>query len=337
LFAQDWNGVTVSGLVVTAGTATFNVSWQMPMPVELWSDTVWVFVDYNNAGKMERLPLLPGATLTDTSAPGEGKVIEVENNDRGVWVVGNARSAGSFTATVKLLTATADLAGACVYASNYPPVAEYVSPTQISFTGTTPYTVVLEDSGGGTITQLTGNLYVFSSDYTVKSFTDKTGASGLIKCLPPDSPTVFDATFCYGLPGQLQAAASGNATIVWYDALTAGNLLYSGNVLPLTPLYNNTTQYYAQAVSEKNCPSVARIAANYTLNHCVLNGSCPGFEAGSVGTIPPPDACTSFDSGRIGIGNYAQELACEAFYPGQIGSAAYPVACVSYDAGWIGK
>jgi hypothetical protein len=134
----------------------------------------------------------------------------------------------------------------------------------------------------------------------------------------------------------LQAAASGNATIVWYDALTAGNLLYSGNVLPLTPLYNNTMQYYAEAVSEKNCPSV-RKAANYMVDRCVLNGFCPGFEVGNVGTVPPPAACTSFDSGRIGTGNYEQELACEAFYPGQIGSAAYPVACVSYDAGWIGR
>jgi hypothetical protein len=56
------NGVTVSGLAINAGTATFNVSWKNTGMPELWSDSVWVFVDYNNAGKMERLPLLPGAT-----------------------------------------------------------------------------------------------------------------------------------------------------------------------------------------------------------------------------------------------------------------------------------
>jgi hypothetical protein len=217
-------------------------------------------------------------------------------------------------------------------------VGKYTSPTQISFTGTAPYTVVLEDSGGGTTTQEPNNSsFMFSSDYTVKSFTDKTGAPGIIHCLQPASPTVVDATFCFGLPGQLQAAVSGNSTIVWYDAPTAGNLLYAGNVLPLTPLYNDAAQYYAEAVSEKNCPSV-RIAANYTVNHCVIDGYCPGFAAGNVGSgldSATEAACSAYDSGRIGLVNY--QATCEVFYPGQIGSAAFPTACMSYDAGWIGK
>jgi hypothetical protein len=66
LAAQNGNGVTVNGLDVKPGTVTFNVSWcNIGMPT-LWSDSVWVFVDYNNAGKMERLPL-SGATLTAPS------------------------------------------------------------------------------------------------------------------------------------------------------------------------------------------------------------------------------------------------------------------------------
>jgi hypothetical protein len=121
---------------------------------------------------------------------------------------------------------------------------------------------------------------------------------------------------------------------VWYDAPTAGNVLYTGNVLPLTPLYNNTAQYYAQAVSAENCPS-ARTSASYTVNHCVLNGYCPGFVAGNVGIVPTPAACNTYDSGKIGLVDY--QAACEVFYPGRIGSENYPVACVSYDAGWIGK
>jgi hypothetical protein len=131
------NGVSVSNLNVNSGTVTFNVSWdKTKMPVTLWSDSVWVFVDYNAGGTMKRLPLSAGATLTATSAPGMGRVIQYSDNKQGVWVVGNARSAGSFSATVKLLTATATIAGACVYASNYPPVGEYKSATKISFTGT---------------------------------------------------------------------------------------------------------------------------------------------------------------------------------------------------------
>jgi hypothetical protein len=390
LFAQ--NGITLSGLVVTAGTATFDIRWNRDaMPVALWSDTVWVFVDYNNAGKMERLPLLPGATLTETSADGVGEVIEVSGNDKGVWVAGNARSAGSFSATVKLLTAIKDVGGACVYASNYPSVGEYTSATNISFAGTPPYDLTFEHEGS-TFTLPSGSTYLLPANYTLLSFVDATGAPGIIQCLAPAPPTVVDATFCFGLPGQLQAATSGGATIVWYNAPTAGNLLSTGNVLPLTPLYNDTAQYYAEAVSETNCPSIrtaanysvnhcvlngycpgfaagnvlyagnvlpltplyndaaqyyaeavsekncpsVRTAATYTINHCVINGYCPGFAAGNVGSGSAPEAaCSAYDSGRIGLVNY--QATCEVFYPGQIGSAAYPAACMSYDAGWIGK
>jgi hypothetical protein len=338
LSAQQTNGVTVSDLVVSAGTVTFNVSWDKnAMPARMvWSDTAWVFVDYNDNGTMKRLPLAPGATLTETSAPGIGKVIEETGNNKGVWVVGNARTKGNFSATVQLLTATTNYSGACAYASNYPPVGKYTSATNISFTGTPPYALTFEQ-GGNTFTLPSASTYLLPADYTFLSFVDATGAPGIIHCLQPTSPTVVDATFCFGLPGQLQAAASGNSTIVWYDAPTAGNLLYAGNVLPLTPLYNNTTQYYAEAVSEKNCPSV-RTAAYYTVNNCVLNGYCPGFAAGNVGSgssSASEAACSAYDSGRIGLVNY--QAACEVFYPGQIGSVAYPAACMSYDAGHIGK
>jgi uncharacterized protein (TIGR02145 family) len=170
LFAQ--NGVTVSGLAINAGTVTFNVSWQTPMPVALWSDTVWVFVDYNKNGKMERLPLSPGATLTATS-PG-GKVIEEPDNNKGVWVAGNARAESSFSATVKLLTEIKDVAGACVYGSNYPPVG-YIAANVIRFTGTAPYTVMLE---GVPEPQTAGSHYIAPG--AIASFTDKTGAPGRI-------------------------------------------------------------------------------------------------------------------------------------------------------------
>jgi hypothetical protein len=327
------NGVTVSDLAIDAGTVTFDVSWKNTGMPAVWSDTVWVFVDYNNAGKMQRLLLEAGATLTATSAPGVGKVKEEPGNNKGVWIIGDARINSSFSATVQLHTATSGVAGACAYASNYPPVARFTTNTDISFTGTAPYGLTFEYEGN-IFTLPSGGTYLLPAGYTLQSFVDATGAPGIIHCFPPASPTVIDATFCFGLPGQLQAAASGNATVAWYDAPTAGNLLYSGNVLPLTPLYDNTAQYYAQAVSEDNCPSV-RTQANYVLNHCVLNGYCPGFVAGSVGTISPPEACSVFDSGKIGLVNY--QATCEVFYPGQIGVERYPVACVSFSAGWIGK
>ncbi|MDR0691814.1 MAG: hypothetical protein LBF69_02115 [Prevotellaceae bacterium] len=332
------NGVKVENLSMNAGTVTFDVSWDKnTMPMDVWSDTVWVFVDYNDAGVMKRLPLSPGATLTETSAPDVGKVVEEGDNDKGVWVVGNARSAGSFSATVQLHTATAVAAGACAYASNYPPVGKYTSDDNISFTGTPVYNIVIEDAGGNKEIRESGASFTVPPGYTAHSFSDRTGAPGIIHCWPPALPIVVDATFCFGLPGQLQAAASGGATIAWYDAPTAGHLLYVGNVLPLTPVYSDATSYYAEAVSERNCPS-ARVQANYTVNHCVINGYCPGFVAGGVGSATasvPEAACSSYDAGLIGLAGY--QAACNVFYSGQIGLERSPVACVSYDAGHIGR
>jgi uncharacterized protein (TIGR02145 family) len=185
------NGVTISGLSIDAGTVTFNVSWSLQAmqdltpPLTLWSDTVWVFVDYNKAGKMERLPLRTGATLTDTSAPGVGKVMEETGNNQGVWVVGNARSASAFSATVQLFTTVTDVGGACVYGSNYPPVGEYISDTEISFTGTPMYNLVLaHNDGSTTVTVQSGGTFLLPCDYTLQSFTDATGAPGIMKCIP---------------------------------------------------------------------------------------------------------------------------------------------------------
>jgi hypothetical protein len=248
-------------------------------------------------------------------------VIEISGNNKGVWVAGNARTNGSFSATVKLLydAATTNVAGACAYASNYPPVGNYTSATNISFTGTAPYGLTFEYEGN-IFTLPSGGTYLLPAGYTLLSFVDATGAPGIIHCLKPDPPTVVDATFCFGLPGQLQAATSGSATVAWYDAPTAGNLLYTGNVLPLTPLYNNTVQYYAQAVSENNSNCVsARIAAHYTISNCTISGDCPNYTAGNVGANTPT------------------AVVCSSFYPGRIGATDYPPACVAFDAGRIGS
>jgi hypothetical protein len=282
---------------------------------------VWVFVDYNDNGTMRRLPLLAGATLTETSAPGIGKVEYAEDNDQGVWVIGNAKTAGSgsFSATVQLLTGTPGVAGACAYASNYPPVAEYVSDTKISFTGTPDYKILLTNiHSGATLTVTSGKDFMSLPDYEITSFSDATGAPGIFPCVPPVAPAVAKGEFCYAQSGALVAVTSGSATVMWYDAPTAGNLVYTGNVLFLPPLYDTSAEYYAQAVLNEKCQS-ARIAAESTVSNCAISGECPDYTACSVGA----DTATA--------------VACSAFYAGQIGPADYPAACVAFDAGRIGS
>jgi hypothetical protein len=187
LFAQ--NGITISNLATGAGTVTFEVRWdKAAMPV-LWVDSAWVFVDYHNNGMTERLSLAAGATLTETSAPGVGRVAYVPDNDKGVWVIGNARTASIFSATVQLLTATADLSNACAYASNYPPVGLYTSDTELSFTGSLPYIIILKKDADGTPETWTVDdspLFTVPAGYTAQSFTDATGVPGTFShgCAP---------------------------------------------------------------------------------------------------------------------------------------------------------
>jgi hypothetical protein len=313
------NGVTIDNLKMESGTVTFDVHWDkadIPQGVA-WSDTVWVFVDYNDAGTMKRLELLPGATLIAPSTL--TATIEVPNN-QGAWVVGNARDAGSFSATVQLLAATADIAGACAYASNYPSLAAYTAADKITFTGTPMYALVLEYyTGGNTITATAGEFFDVPQSYTLRSFTDKTGAPGTFNCVPPAAPTVAEAAFCFGQPAQLTALTPNSdiITIAWYDAPVAGKLLHTGNVYPLPPLYNTEVQYYAQANNSiLNCVS-ARTAVNYTVQNCIITGNCPGYTAGGITSSTTPAACA-------------------AHYPGQIGITNYPAACVAHDAGRIG-
>jgi uncharacterized protein (TIGR02145 family) len=258
------NGVTVSTLNVNSGTVTFNVSWNKNAP-ELknivWLDSVWVFVDYNAAGVMTRLPLSTGATLTYTSAPGVGRVIQYPDNNKGVWVVGNAKSgtSGSFSATVKLLTATAVVAGACAYASNYPPVGEYTATDNIKFTGTPMYDLVLKHSGGSTVTQQVNSPFIVPSNYTLASFTDKTGAPGVIKCIPPATFTLWASAtgFCEddaaGITFALDGTEDGKKYQLFRNNGGAGDgsvLTGNGSALTFTGTFNVAGTYTARTVAK---------------------------------------------------------------------------------------
>jgi hypothetical protein len=118
-----------------------------------------------------------------------GQVIQYSDNNQGVWVVGNAKSVsntnGSFSATVKLLTDITDIAGACVYASNYPPVAKYTAADRISFTGTPMYGLVLMNAENDSIYKKSGADFDIPAGSVLVSFTDATGAPGITHSLTP--------------------------------------------------------------------------------------------------------------------------------------------------------
>jgi hypothetical protein len=204
-----------------------------------------------------------------------------------VWVAGNARSQGSFSATVKLLTAVKDVGGACVYGSNYPPVGEYSSSdaSKIVFTGTPEYDVALLHESGSLVITTTDSPLLIPASYTVQSFTDKTAAPGKLACIPS---TVYDLTvsassFCAGGTGvtfALSGTESGRIYRLYKDGTTV--------VSTLTGDGNAAT--FCEAVSEMG---------TYTARAAALPEYCPAVMTGSytVASVPSPEAPTMGGSG----------------------------------------
>jgi uncharacterized protein (TIGR02145 family) len=204
--------------------------------------------------------LLPGATLTATSSG--GKVIEELDNNKGVWVAGNARTNSSFSATVKLLTEVKDVGGACVYGSNYLPVGEYSSDApMLSFTGTPMYEIQLAKSGGGSVTVKSGDTFLLPCNYTVTSFTDATGALGLLNGTPfnGSTPQYAASTQTWTVKSQ-----------IWSDAIHIPACNKEGftmsNTVPHCRSYTsgtNTWYYYNWPYVNENkdalCPSPWRV------------------------------------------------------------------------------
>jgi hypothetical protein len=274
------NGIAISDFAMKAGTITFNVSWNKNNMPKEWSDTVWVLVDYNDKGAMKRLPLATSATLTATSAPGVGKVEPAPNNNKGVWLIGNARTADAFSATVQLLTATANLSGMCVYAINYPPVGRYTSNTTIAFKGTPKYVVTLDNNQTVTAT----SPYTIPAGRSISSFTDASGAPGVIKCTPTAVRTLAasGSSFCEGAES-IQFALSGTDKGVSY-------LLLKDGVTPLATLTGNgSAATFSQRIATEGTYTARVEAGNYcpvgmSGTHTIIKNPLPANPAVTAGS-----------------------------------------------------
>jgi uncharacterized protein (TIGR02145 family) len=227
--------ITMSNFNASVGsstTLTFDVRWT-PVTGKVWSDTVWVFVDYNVRGTMKRLPL-SGGSLTKPSWSG-ASVTKIDDNPNGVWVVGNARTESSFSATVQLHTATADFHGLCVYAINYPPVGHYESVDSIRFTGTPPFELKFASDALDTILQREDALhtytYKFISSEGPTSFTDASKAPGVFKCKTPNSYTLTaTASVCADMTQFVLDGTEAGATYLLYKGNEpAATLTGNGN------------------------------------------------------------------------------------------------------------
>jgi hypothetical protein len=157
-----------------------------------------------------------------------------------VWVVGNARSAGNFSATVQLHTATANLAGLCLYAINYPPRGQYTANDKIQFNGTPDFTIWLAKAGqtmvGSTVTWTriqAKTLYTVPAGSYVHSFTDVSLAPGKFSCKAPVVQTLTASASIYCKGSGVTLSLDGTERDAIYQ------LYCDGHALPAVTLTGN--------------------------------------------------------------------------------------------------
>lgn len=108
-------------------------------------------------------------------------------------------------------------------------------------------------------------------------------SSFITLCQPPAILSVNGATIC-GASGSatISATADSGATVTWYDAPTAGNVLTTGNSYT-TPVISANTTYYVSAKSASNPPSAGLTNAISTTGYTLEAGLF--FDATSSFTI----------------------------------------------------
>jgi uncharacterized protein (TIGR02145 family) len=141
-------------------------------------------------------------------------------------------------------------------------VGQYVSDTEITFTGTPWYEIKLLHSDGYTVETIeSGSTFLLPCDYTMSSFTDATGAPGIIKCLAPANLMLATpyTTICAGQTVTLAASATGAAS---YSL--DGSTWQAEDAFEVAP--SSTTHYTLYAQTEDGCVTSVADAAVVTVN-----------------------------------------------------------------------
>jgi gliding motility-associated-like protein len=155
----------------------------------------------------------------------------------------------------------------------------YTAPTGGTsiFTGTTYQTPVLNASK---------TYYVEVVSAAACSAVSRTPVTVFVNTTPT-SPTVAGPdSICSGNPATLTATAPGG-TYKWYDSLTGGTLLFTGNPYH-TPILNTTKTYYVEVVTPSKCTSVSRTAVTVFVNKTPVSPTVVGDDsicAGSAATF----------------------------------------------------
>jgi hypothetical protein len=139
-------------------------------------------------------------------------------------------------------------------------VGEYADATQIKFTGTSMYKIVLEEiSGDGILIDISDGSYTMREGYTIQSFTDATGAPGIMKCIVPATYIlqVSALDFCEGTDGvqfALLGTESGVSYQLYNDATPVGSALSgTGSAATFSGAFNEGAYTARTVADDKYC------------------------------------------------------------------------------------
>jgi uncharacterized protein (TIGR02145 family) len=179
-----------------------------------------------------------------------------------------------------------------VYGSNYPPVGEYISvDKKIEFTGTPMYELLLAKPGSPdqTAKVKSGDTFLLPCDYTLTSFTDATGAPGIMNCIALASFTVLPAP--PQCPGTVTLSASSPGAIIeWYADAAATATLHTGATYTTPEILTSTTYYVQARIEHTSCLSERVPVLAEVITDTEACCSAPGSTVSFATFIPCPDA-----------------------------------------------
>jgi hypothetical protein len=180
-------------------------------------------------------------------------------------------------------------------------VGKYTAADKIGFTGTPPYDLVLKHETGSTIIRSSGRYYDVPTNYTVQSFTDKTGAPGKLVCIPstPYSLTASASGFCAGEAGvtfALSGTENGRSYQLYRDdATVVATLEGTGSAATFSNAVNVADTYTARTADNlQYCPATMHGTISVTAHVPGAVGQAPDAACGcAAGLTDCSGTCTT--------------------------------------------
>ena len=167
-------------------------------------------------------------------------------------------------------------------------MGEFISITDVKFTGTPIYKIVLKHIDGHEEIRRSDSPFTIPSGYTLQSFNDATGAPGTIKCMPPViTAHPQSLVSCKPMPNitlNVTALGSGSTLSYQWKTGTGVGTDVGSDSSTYTGIVPASTDYWVVVTDSNNCTTTSNKATiTVFLIGIVGMKSICGSGAGRVG------------------------------------------------------